>query len=206
MPRKGAAAVAALPPRLVHRHGDGVRQIQRADLPHHGQAHGGIVPGGKERFGQALGLLPEYQKIALAVTYVAVYLGGLGGKEEKPPLGIEGEQLFDAVVIGDIDILPVIQPRALQILIRHFEPQRADEVQTAARGRAGAGDVARVLRDLRFNQYDVEHTIFSFFSFFASREGPRGKARRLRHKIPQAAARALQKARPYRALCGGRLH
>ncbi|HIX50700.1 MAG TPA: hypothetical protein H9851_05395 [Candidatus Borkfalkia faecavium] len=34
----------------------------------------------------------------------------------------------------------------------------------------------------------MEHTIFSFFSFFASREGPRGKARRLRHKIPQAAA------------------
>jgi hypothetical protein len=41
------------------------------------------------------------------------------------------------------------------------EPQRLDQVQRGVGGRAGAGDVARVGRDFRFDQRDVQRQLLS---------------------------------------------
>ena len=43
-------------------------------------------------------------------------------------------------------------------LFRDVKPQGADQMQPAAGGGAGAGNVAAVLGNLRFYQYDVQHT------------------------------------------------
>ena len=53
--------------------------------------------------------------------------------------------------------MPVIQARTLHPLIVNRKAERLDQVQHAARRRAGAGDVARVLRDLRLNQNNMQH-------------------------------------------------
>ena len=45
--------------------------------------------------------------------------------------------------------LPVVQPRALQVFVRKLEAERLDEMQPRARGRAGAGDVARCSAEFR---------------------------------------------------------
>ena len=56
--------------------------------------------------------------------------------------------------------VPVIEPRALYLLFGNIEPERAHEMQFAPRHRAGARNVARVLRDFRLDQYDMKHTLF----------------------------------------------
>jgi len=53
--------------------------------------------------------------------------------------------------------MPVVQPRPADGLLRDIEPQGADQMEAAAGGRAGAGDIAAVLGDLRLHQHDIEH-------------------------------------------------
>lgn len=78
---------------------------------------------------------------------------------------------FPELVIGNFHEMPVIQPGALEILVRDLKPQRADKMQAAARGCAGAHDVARVLRDLRLYQNDVEHCFLLFLKILYHKGG-----------------------------------
>ena len=94
--------IAALPPRLVHGHGDRIGQVERADVSAHGDAHALPVMLRQQRFGQAGRLFAEYEKVAFAVADVAVRSGGLCGKKGERGLRVFREQLFDAVVIGDV--------------------------------------------------------------------------------------------------------
>ena len=55
----------------------------------------------------------EYEKIAVMELYVGVAVSALGCEIEKSPLGVFCLQFFKAVVIGNIDEVPIIQPRAL---------------------------------------------------------------------------------------------
>ena len=54
-----------------------------------------------------------------------------------------------------IQLVPVIQPGALQFPVVNRKAQRADKVQGSACGGAGAGDVAGVLRYLRLMKNDM---------------------------------------------------
>ena len=67
---------------------------------------------------------------------------------------------YNKKTIRDVDVhqMPVVQPGPLDGPVGDVEAQRADEVQAAAGGGAGAGDVAAVLRYLRLYQYDMQHT------------------------------------------------
>ena len=102
-----------LPPRLVHGDGDRIGKIQRARLPDHGNAHSLVVALFQQLFGKPARLLSENEEIAFAVTCVAVRF--LCFRREKPEAGggVLIEQLFDAVVIGNIYEMPVIQTRPL---------------------------------------------------------------------------------------------
>ena len=53
--------------------------------------------------------------------------------------------------------MPVVQPRALDGAVGNIEPEGLDEVQMRPRRRAGARDIAAVLRDLRLDEHDIQH-------------------------------------------------
>lgn len=55
-----------------------------------------------------------------------------------------------------LTVVPVIQPRALELLVRDFETERGHQVERHARRRARARDVARVLRDLGVDEHDAQ--------------------------------------------------
>jgi hypothetical protein len=52
--------------------------------------------------------------------------------------------------------MPVVKPCPPDGLLRNVEAQRTDQMQTAAGGGAGSGDIATVLGDLGFHQYDIQ--------------------------------------------------
>lgn len=54
--------------------------------------------------------------------------------------------------------MPVVKTRPFYGTIGDVEAQRTDKMQRASRGGAGAGNVAAVLGDLRFDQHNVKHT------------------------------------------------
>ena len=68
-----------------------------------------------------------------------------------------GEESGEALVVKDLHQMPVVETRPLHGLLRDVEAQGADQVQLAAGGGAGAGDIAAVLWDLRLHQYDMKH-------------------------------------------------
>ena len=57
--------------------------------------------------------------------------------------------------------MPVIHTTAFHIppdrVLGDVKPQGADQMQAAAGGGAGPGDIAAVLRNFRLHQYDIEH-------------------------------------------------
>jgi hypothetical protein len=72
-------------------------------------------------------------------------------------LRVPGQKLRQVGVLENLHQMPVVQPRPAHRPLRNVEAQGADQVEAAAGGRAGAGDVAAVLRDLRFHEHDVQH-------------------------------------------------
>ena len=54
--------------------------------------------------------------------------------------------------------MPVVQTGPFDCLLRNVKAQGADQMQAGTGGSAGAGNVASVLRDLRFDQYDIQHS------------------------------------------------
>jgi hypothetical protein len=79
-----------------------------------------------------------------------------GGKVKVRAFGA-GEKVGEALVIGDAQQMPVIQPRTLELGIGGGEAHGFHQMQVCAGGGAGAGDVAGVLGDLRFDKNDVQH-------------------------------------------------
>ena len=57
--------------------------------------------------------------------------------------------------------MPVVQTCAFHALVVEREAERLDQMQHAAGRRAGAGDIAGILRNLRLDQNDIDHLLFS---------------------------------------------
>lgn len=79
-----------------------------------------------------------------------------GEKEETSPLN-RGEEVVRAFVDEDADLVPIIEARALQMLLVEGKAKGLHEMQDAPRRRGGPDDVARVLGDFGFEEDDVEH-------------------------------------------------
>jgi hypothetical protein len=65
--------------------------------------------------------------------------------------------VYKKFVDPDIDQPPIIQACPFDSFIGNIKPQGLDQVQYAAGGGAGSGDIAGVHRDLRLYHYDVQH-------------------------------------------------
>ncbi len=59
--------------------------------------------------------------------------------------------------------MPIVQSRPAHRLFTDVKAQGADEVQPAAGGGTGAGDIAAVLGNFRFDQYDIQHVLALLF-------------------------------------------
>ena len=106
------SVVVRLSERLVQRDGDGVTQIEGTRLGEHGNAQTGPLVLHQQLLGQPLRLLAEHEKIPVAKLHVAVTVPPLGREIEESAVGIFGFKFVKAVVIGDLDEVPVIQSRA----------------------------------------------------------------------------------------------
>ena len=53
--------------------------------------------------------------------------------------------------------MPVVKTCPLDSLIGNVKAQRPDQVKGASGSGAGSGDVAAILGNLGFHQYDMEH-------------------------------------------------
>ena len=68
------------------------------------------------------------------------------------------------VVHAHVHKVPIIQPCPFQIFVGDLKPERPHKMQDAPRRRTGPRNVARVLRDLRFNKYNMKHSLRSVSS------------------------------------------
>ena len=105
----------------------------------------------------------ENEVAILRIANVGMNMAGFGGKI------IEGacvffEEFLEIFVIGDIEKMPVIEPRTLELPVVDRKAERPDEMEPRAGCGAGARDVAGILGDFGFYQNDVERRHGSVFS------------------------------------------
>ena len=72
----------------------------------------------------------------------------------------EVAQIF---VVKDLHQMPVVQSGPLNRPVGNVESQRPHQMQAAACGGAGAGDIAAVLGDLRLHQHNIQHRYVPLF-------------------------------------------
>ena len=89
-----------------------------------------------------------------------------------------------AVIVGYIKLIPVVKSRAPQLAVVYLKAERAHKMKRSTRRRAGAGDVAGILRDLRLHKNDINVSqgntskkIFSPQSYTIMRYALRARAR-----------------------------
>ena len=131
-------------------------EIEAAGLGLHGNPEEGVGMGGEEGFRQAAGFTSEEKRVAGEEVRMPVRGGGLGG--EKPGASarmgfLPGGQVFPLV---DVAGLPVVHSGAGELAGGDGKAEGFDEVEAGTDGEAGAGDVAGVLGDFRFEEDDVE--------------------------------------------------
>ena len=109
----------------------------------------------KQRFRQTGVLAPEHQISPVRVLYIGVALGRLGGKVVVGAV-VAGKKVRKAVVIGDVQIVPVVQPGMLEFFVVNGKAHGPHQMQTAGSTGAGACHVAGVLGDAGLYQNDIQ--------------------------------------------------
>lgn len=134
-----------------------IREVQaaRVRIVQHGNADAVIRVLKEQFFRQSGGLLAKHQITAVRIGDVGMHMPRLCRKIVEIA-AVLPEKIGKTIVIGDVQKMPVIQARALELPVVDFKPHRPDQVKPGAGGRAGAGDISGVLRDFRFHQYNVE--------------------------------------------------
>ena len=107
--------------------------------------------------GQASRLAAEEEHVLVRVVEIRVDVAALGGGQKEPVgLGavgaVEGHEVRETLVDAHLDVGPVVQTRALQSFVIDGEAQGLHQVKDGVGGGAGASDVARVGRDLGFDE------------------------------------------------------
>ena len=139
---------------LVADHRDGVREVEAA----HGAEHGHMVraPTLQEPARKPRGLAAEQQHVLVPELHAGEGRRTPSREEvHAAPGGPVPEGLF-GVVFPEIDLPPVIDPAATDLLLVGGEAQRVDQVELRSKSDAQATDVARVARDLGRQERDVE--------------------------------------------------
>jgi hypothetical protein len=121
--------------------------------------------GFQKVFGKTLGLFSEEEVTSVGVACFRIGPGGFG--RQAPHLAdiVFGEEIIQIIVVAHIYHVPVIQTSPSNGFFRDVETERTDQVQGAAGGCAGPGNVAAVLRNLGLYQNDIYQKTTSFMRF-----------------------------------------
>ena len=151
----GEGFKTALTEDLVHGDCRGVGKIQTAKTGEHGDADRIVVMIFQKLFGKPCGLFAEDEIDGLGIFDLGVVFCRLGGKEVKGIVFMLLHKIGKIFVIGNVEFIPIIKSCALELGFGGSEAHRLDQVQSRACGGAGARDIACVLGDLGFNEYNV---------------------------------------------------
>lgn len=157
--------VIPLAEHLVATDSDGVCEVERSRLVDHRDADTAVRIAHEHMLGDTARFFAENDVGAVGVAYFAVLVTRLGGKEEVFAARGLCEKVVDAVIVGDVDEIPVVEPRSLEVAIGDLEAEGSHKVEPCARSGTGARDVAGVLRDLRLEEHDVQNFVVRFFQF-----------------------------------------
>ena len=117
--------------------------------------------GRTERLRQACGLFSEEQPAIRRKPRLGIVLRGLGGGQPEVILCLRvlSKKRIQVLIVRNVHQMPVIQARTLHGPVGNIKAKGADQVQAAAGGSAGPGNIAGVLRDLRLHQHDIQHGV-----------------------------------------------
>jgi len=156
LPFTGKIRVIPLPEDFVYRNCNGIGKIKTSQLVPHGdtEAFVGIVM--QKCFRQPLILTTEDKVGIVRKRSVTVNGAAFCCKKEKISVRIFTEKITEIIVIGDVQLVPVVQSGTLEMLVGHLKTKRPYQMQPCARNSAGPGDIACILRYLRFNKNYVK--------------------------------------------------
>lgn len=118
----------------------------------------------KELLGKSRVLASEHDIAAVGVSHVGVAVLRLCGEEIALSVRF-GEKILKAVVVGYIQIMPVVQSGALELLVCGREPHRLYYMKPRSRNGARPRDISRILRYLRFGENYIELQFGSLLPF-----------------------------------------
>ena len=136
---------------FVYGNGDRVGEIQGAQGVPHGNADAGFLIFVQNLLGNPRGLLAEHDKHTVGVGIdLGVGSRRLGGEivDFSLGFGVLCEKVGVVVVVGDVQLVPIVQPRPFELAVVDGKAHGTNDVECRAHGGAGARDVARVLRNL----------------------------------------------------------
>ena len=114
-----------LPERLVGPDGHGVGQIEGTGrvIVQHRKTDAPLPVGRQKGFGKSGRLLAENELRAVGIDDVGVDRFSLGGEIEKRAV-VPREKVIEIFIIGDMQQMPVIQPRPLKLPVIDGKPER----------------------------------------------------------------------------------
>ena len=131
---------------LIGENSDRVGQVQAAGLRPHGDAEAPVWMGLPEPQGQAGGFLAEKEPASVPKLGLGVIPRCLGGGQPKVRNLVFVKEVLYAIIDAQVHHVPIIQPRPLHCPVADVKAQGADQMQTAAGGGAGAGDISRQMQ------------------------------------------------------------
>jgi hypothetical protein len=102
-------------------------------------------------------LLSEEQKAVVPKDSLGIVPRRLGGSQPQIRGWVLGKEVVQIRVDTQIHHGPVIQSGPADRFLTDVEAQRLYQMKAAAGGGTGAGNIAAVLRDLRFYKYNIQH-------------------------------------------------
>ena len=148
--------------RLVHSDGNGVGQVQAAHRSNHRQAQTAVGMAQQDVLVDA-GILPAKNQVAVVrVALLGIDLSSLCGKKEERVIRMLFQKLLCILIIGDVQIVPVVQTGTLEFFVVDGKSHRSYQMQTRSGAGTGARNITGVLGNLRLKQHDIQPRLMWF--------------------------------------------
>ena len=119
--------------------------------------------GKQQLLGQSAGFRAEHQIDLTRIGHVGVTGAGLGGVVIDFCVGMCSKKSIGILIVAYIQLVPVVKPRAAQMLVVKGKAERMNEMQRCAGDGTGTGNVAGVGVDLRLIQNNVNMVLLMIF-------------------------------------------
>ena len=117
----------------------------------------------QQGFGKSLVLTSENKVSIVRVLYIAVDMKSLCGEVVEVPVPVFFKKVAETVIVGDIQLVPVVKTCTFEVLVTYLKAQRTDKMKSRTRNSAGTGDIPCILRYLGFNENNVKIMYFNSY-------------------------------------------